>query len=325
MRASGLDAGGSLAPPPTLRNRPHNEGSLRHRLRCAQSDVGARLRARVPSARTAHHRPARWIILRQAVGQICDLRAAADRVDKPKPSPRHCAPRPGVGHPNAVQEPLAGHHPHPRRLCGAARSGGAEPAGRRAAAARPSRSARRDRRGDRRDLDPSDPRASLRTDRRGGAAVRRPAGWVGGVHLRFPAAADIRGGDDDRRPARSRRRRADPGARGDRHPRRRRDRRPRAVADLRAAAGRLPAARRGGLDHRSGRSHRHFPRRRRAGPTDPPRRGGIAAQRRVGDRRLYGSARHHRHRAPSRTSATARSRSSSPFSAAACSASSPGG
>ena len=56
---------------------------------------------------------------------------------------------------------------------------------------------------------------------------------------------------------------------------------------------RLPPARRGRLDHRPRRGHRGFPRRRGAGAPDPARRGRVAAQRRGGDRALYGPARDH--------------------------------
>ena len=69
---------------------------------------------------------------------------------------------------------------------------------------------------------------------------------------------------------------------------------PRAVAVRRLAAHRLPAARRGHLDHRSRRGHRGFPRRRRACASDAARRGRSPPQRRRGDRALYRPARDHR-------------------------------
>ena len=77
-----------------------------------------------------------------------------------------------------------------------------------------------------------------------------------------------------------------------------------AMAVRRLAAGRLPAARRGGRDDRPRRGHRDLPRCRRARAPDPARRGRIAPQRRGGDRALCGAARHHR--LGTRTSTSAR-------------------
>ena len=190
--------------------------------------------------------------------------------------------------------------PRPGRIRDAAGRCGAEPAARGAARAGAGRAPCRDRRRHGRGLGLSAGEPAFEPFRRVGEALRRSAAGGGNLHLCLPAAPRLRGGVHQRRPAHHRGRRADPDACGHRDHRHRRDRRRRAVAIRRVAAHRLPAARRGDLDHRPRRGHRGFPRRRRAGAPDAARRGRSPPQRRRGDCALYRPARDHRLGTPAR-------------------------